>query len=96
MRDFFITSLEKVINVIVVLGAVAVLVAAGAALIGGGPTMGPGGNTMPGGGVLAALAILVAGGIYIVLVGGFMYLGLGIYQNTRRTAEAVEKLAGQA
>ena len=30
-----------------------------------------------------------------VLMGGMVYLGLGIYNNTRRTAEAVERLSRQ-
>ena len=48
-----------------------------------------------GGGPLAGLLILVIGAIYILFVGGFMYLGLGIYHNTKRTAEALEKQFGR-
>ena len=33
--------------------------------------------------------------IYLLLMGGMVYLGLGIYNNTRRTAEAVERLSRQ-
>ena len=39
-------------------------------------------------------AVLIGGGIYVIFIGGLMYMGLGIYQNTKRTAAAVEKLAG--
>jgi hypothetical protein len=53
------------------------------------------GSQMGGGGPLMGLFVLIAGAVYLVLVGGFMYLGLGIYQNTKRTAEAVEKLASR-
>jgi len=82
MRDFFISSLEIVINVIVVIAAIGIVVAAGAA------TVGAGGEQMGGmNGPLAGLMILVGGGIYLIMVAGFMYLGLGIYQNTKRTAE---------
>jgi hypothetical protein len=86
MRDLFIGLMEKVINVIVVIAAIAIVIAAIAALFNAGSHMG-----MPGGGALAALAILVGGGLYLIIVAGFMYLGLGIYQNTKRTAELLEQ-----
>lgn len=44
---------------------------------------------------LVGLGILIGGALYVVLVGGFLYMGVGIYQNTKRTAEAVEKLAAR-
>lgn len=87
MRDFFINSFEILVNVIVVLLSLGVLVAAGVAAFGG--SMGPGAP----GGPLVGLGILIGGGIYVIFIGGFMYMGLGIYQNTKRTADAVEKLA---
>jgi len=90
MRDFFINSLEVLVGVIVVILGIGVLVAAAAATFGGGGGMGPGG--MGGGGPLVGIAILIGGGLYIIIVGGFLYMGIGIYQNTRRTADAVEKL----
>lgn len=95
MRDFFIRSLEMLINVIVGLGALAIVVAAVIVSVGGGGMGGEMAGPMGGGGPLAGLVILVGGAIYLILVGGFMYLGLGIYQNTRRTAEAIEKLAAR-
>ena len=91
VRDFFIKSLETLINVIVILGAIVIVIAAVVIAFGGVGMDGPTG----GGGPLAGLAVLIGGGIYLVLIGGFMYLGLGIYQNTRRTADAVERLAGR-
>lgn len=93
MRDFFIDSLETLVSVVVVLMGLAVVGMALAAL-GGGGMMGYGGM-MGGGGVLAALVILIGGGIYVIVVGGFLYMGIGIYQNTRRSAEALEKLASK-
>ncbi len=86
MRDFFINSLEILVGVIVVLLALGVLIAAGAAAFGGG--MGPGGASGP----LAGVGILIGGALYVIFLGGFMYMGIGIYQNTKRTAEAMEKL----
>lgn len=81
MRDFFILWLERIINVIVILGAVVVLVTGLVAMFSAQ------------GGFLQGLAIWFGGAIYLLMMAGFIYLGLGIYSNTRRTAEAVEKLA---
>ena len=86
MRDFFIRSLEIVINVVVVLALIAIVAMAGMVAFGGGG-MGP----MGFGGPLAGLMILIGGILYLIIVAGFMYLGLGIYQNTKRTAEAIER-----
>ncbi len=86
MRDFFIRSLEIVINVVVVIAAIGIIIGAGAALFGGGSMQAQTG--MPG--FLAALLILIGGFLYLVIMAGFMYLGLGIYQNTKRTAELLE------
>ena len=90
MRDFFINSLEILVGVIVVLLSLGVIVAAGAAAFGGG-NMGPGGISGP----LGGLIILVGGALYVIFLGGFMYMGIGIYQNTKRTADAVERLAAK-
>jgi len=89
--SFFINTFEVLVGVIVVLLCIAVVVFAGVVAFGGGSMgqgMGPGGMSGP----LAGLAVLVGGAIYVVFIGGFMYMGLGIYQNTKRTADAVEKL----
>ena len=92
MRDFFINSFEILVGVIVVLLSLGVIIFAGLAAFGSGtPGMGPG--MAMANGPLAGLAILVGGAIYVIFIGGLMYLGLGIYQNTKRTAAAVEKLA---
>lgn len=84
MRDFFIQSFEKLVAVIIVLMSLGVLFVAAAALFGNSAEGAPSG-------VLGALAVLIFGGVYIVFVGGLMYLGLGIYQNTKRMAEAMER-----
>lgn len=82
MRDFFIRSFERLIGLFIVIGAIVILVAAVAAALG---------SSGGGEGLLTALGILIGGGLYLVLVGGFAYLGLGIYHNTRRAAEALER-----
>ncbi|MBO9454809.1 hypothetical protein J7376_03135 [Paracoccus sp. R12_1] len=81
MRDFFIVWMERIVNVVVILGAIGVLIGAIAAMF------------SPQGGILQGLAVLIGGTIYMILLGGMIYLGLGIYNNTRRTAEAIERLA---
>lgn len=51
----------------------------------------------PGGeGLLMALVVWLVGALYLFLVAGLIYLGLGIYNNTRRTAEAVEQLVARS
>ena len=82
MRDFFILALEKLIAVIVVLMMIAVVVFAFIAM------------SSPQGGAVQGLAILVGGALYVVLMGGMLYLFLGIYHNTKRTAELLAAKAG--
>lgn len=86
MRDFFIRSFERLIGAIIVIGAIVVVLAAFAAAA-GAPTGGQG--------ILAFLGILIGGALYLILTGGVMYLALGIYHNTLRTAEAIERQAGR-
>lgn len=83
MRDFFINSLEKILNVIVVLMAVAIIIGTLFVLFMGG--QGFFGN------LLSAILVLIVGALYLVLFAGMAYLGLGIYQNTKRTADLLER-----
>ena len=83
MRDFFINALDKLVAVIIVLMIIGV--------VGMSVMM----TMQPQGGILMALGVLIGGGLYVVLLGGFMYLGLGIYHNTRRTADATEAMANR-
>lgn len=92
MRDFFIRGLEVLINVFVVVTALGILAFAAMVSFGGGASIQ--GNAVQGG-PLVGLAILLGGFLYLVFVAGFMYLGLGIYQNTRRMAEALDRQAGR-
>lgn len=96
MRDFFINSLEILVSVLVVLLSIAVLAIAAMVAFGGG--MGPAAAMGPMGGAsgpLAGLGILIGGALYVIFVGGFLFMGIGIYKNTKRSAEALEKLASR-
>lgn len=90
MRDFFIIALEWVIHVFVVLAIVLLFVLA--TMVATGVWQMP--VTLPGGvgntGPLAGLALFFAGGFFLILIAGMLYLGFGIYQNTRRMAQALE------
>lgn len=81
MRDFLIDTFEKLIGLIVIVMIIAVLVGGIALLFTGLP-----------GSAFQGLGVLLVGTLYVVILGGGMYLLLGIYRNTKRTAEAVEKL----
>ncbi|MEH6786136.1 MAG: hypothetical protein V7673_02330 [Paracoccus sp. (in: a-proteobacteria)] len=83
MRDFFIRSMEWIVNIFITLGAIAVVVSGLVVMF------------SDQGGFLRGLAVLFGGAIYLIVVGGIIYLGLGIYNNTRRTAEAVEALVNR-
>lgn len=82
MRDFFILALEKLIAVLIILMMLAVVVGAVAVM------------SSPEGGALQGIAILLGGALYVILVGGMLYLFLGIYHNTRRTAELLAAKGG--
>ena len=93
MRDLFINLFEKLVGLLVILMIISVLALSAMVMFGGGSAMmGPFG---PVNGIVPGLLLLVAGLIYVVFIGGFMYLGLGIYQNTKATAEALRGGAGR-
>lgn len=87
MRDFFIKALEVIITIVVVLTAVAIAVVAIGALFGGVPI-----GTFRIEGPMMAAAVALGGYLALLVVGGTLYLGLGIYANTARTADALELL----
>ena len=89
MRHFFIKSLDVLIGLFVVLGVVLVVLAA--INIGTQEARAPNGMGVPGGPAMG-IGVLILGLLNVVFVAGFLYLGIGIYDNTRRTAEATEKL----
>lgn len=80
MRKFFIGSFEVLITVLVVLMCIGVVISALVTMTSGG-------------GFLAGLGILLAGGFYVILTAGMMYMFLGIHENTKRTAEAIERMS---
>lgn len=84
MREFFISGMERIISVVMVIGVIGVFFAGLSAMF-----MSPNGF---GFGLIQGLVIWAAGAIYLILMGGMLYLGLGIYDSTRRTAAAVEEL----
>lgn len=95
MRDFFINGFEILLGIILILMVIAVVAFAGvAAFGGGGNSVMMNGQPMSGGPMVGGV-ILIVGLIYVLFVGGLMYLGLGIYQNTKRTAAAMERMAGK-
>lgn len=82
MREFFIETSEKLVAVFIILLMIVVI-------IGGFATM-----FMPsqsGGGIIQGLILLVLGTLYVFVMGGMLYLGFGIYRNTKRTAELLEQ-----
>lgn len=89
MRDFFIKALEMVINVVVVLAAIAIIGVSVGVMVGGI------GNQLGLPDAVAGLLVLLGGALYLILIAGFMYMGLGIYQNTRKTAALLEQLAAR-
>ncbi len=91
MRDFFIRGFETILSVILVIAAIGIVVAAGFAAFGAPVEGAPAGMQGP----LAGLAILVGGFVGLIVYGGLLYLGLGIYHNTRRTAELLEARGGR-
>lgn len=92
MRDFFIRGFEAILSIVLILAAIGIVLAAGMAAFSDGTSM----MGLPAGasGPIAGLVILVGGLIGLLVYGGFFYLGLGVYHNTRRTAEALEMRAG--
>lgn len=81
MRDFFINSLDVMAGIIVVLLGVVTLILAALAFREDGLVFG--------------LVMLGLGVLYTVMMGGIMYLFLGIYQNTKKTASLMEQMLDQ-
>ncbi len=92
MRDFFIRGFEAVLTVVLIIAALGIVAVAAMAAFGNATAV----EGLPPGtsGPLAGLIILVGGFLALVVYGGLLYLGLGIYHNTRRAAEALEVRAG--
>ena len=80
MRDFFINSFEKLVSVIIILMAIMVVIGGIGAMFSGQP-----------GAFFAGIGILIGGALYVILMGGILYMALGIYHNTKRAADALER-----
>jgi hypothetical protein len=93
MYHFFIRSLDLLIGIFVIFGMLAVLFAGFA--VADGRWMAPNEMPMANGRFAGALVVLV-GTLNVFFVAGFLYLGVGIYYNTKRTADAVEKMVKKA
>ena len=80
MRDMIIKSLDIIVWI------VAFVIAAGG-VIGGVLALA---NGQPQG-----LAFIIIGPLYAIIFAGMIFVAIGIYNNTKRTAEAIEKLAAR-
>lgn len=87
MRDFFIRAFEWVVHILVVLMTLGVIVGFVASLGQGRIIEAQLGIN----GFLGSLVLLVAGLLYVILVGGSLYLGLGVYRNTESAVQALER-----
>ena len=83
MRDFFIRTSEKVVAVFIALLSLGIFGFSFFLFVT---------PAYQGGGALPAILTLVFGSVYVFLIGGLMYLGFGIYHNTKRTTELLEAL----
>ena len=94
MRDFFIRGLEIFVNIVMVILILCLLGVSVALAVNAVPVESAiaGSPLARVNGPIAGLAVLIAGGISLIVFGGSIYLGLGIYRNTRRAAEALEQL----
>ncbi|MCU0800864.1 MAG: hypothetical protein MUD11_03665 [Rhodobacteraceae bacterium] len=80
MRDFVIRSLDVLIWVVG--GVIAI-----GGIIGGLLAIGQG--------QMQGLLFIILAPIYAIIFCGMFLLAIGVYNNTRRTAEALEKLAAR-
>ncbi len=81
MREFFITWLDRLAPLLVILLLIGI---AGGAVMAGWQL-----------GLAAALAVLLLGGLEVLLAGGVLFVFLAIYRNTERTLQLLERIAAQ-
>ena len=91
MRHFFIRGFEILLSIFLILGLIGSIIAGVSLIV--SPEAAAIGTELPPGfsGPAAGVALIVGGVIYTIFIGGLMFLGLGIYHNTRRMAEALER-----
>jgi len=80
MREMIIKSLEVIVWIVAGLMAIGGVLGGLFALVQG---------------EIAGLAFIIGGPIYAIVFAGALFIGIGIHDNTRRTAIAVEKLAAR-
>lgn len=80
MRELIIKSLDMIVWIVAGLIALAGVIVGVMAL---------------GQGEVAGLGIIIGGLLYAVVFAGMFFLMIGVYTNTKRTAEAIEKLAAR-
>lgn len=88
MRDFFVRAYGIAINILVVVAMIFVVVVSFQALSGFVPGIGRVG-------FVGGLLIFALGSAMVVLAAGTAYTLLAIAENTRRTADAVERMANK-
>lgn len=81
MRNFFVTWMERLLGLMVILSVIGICLAAFTTLTSGQPRA-----------WVAALGMVIAGAVSVVVTFGFAYIALGIHANTLRTAEATEAM----
>jgi hypothetical protein len=80
MRDMIIKSLDVIVWIIAIIIAAGGVIAGLVALANGQPE---------------GIAFIIGGPLYAIIFAGFIFVAIGIYHNTKRTAEAIEKLAAR-
>lgn len=80
MKDMIIKSLEVIVWIVAGFYALAGIIGGLVVLVQGEPV---------------GLVMIIAGPILAVLIAGGMFIGIGIHDNTKRTALAMEKLAAR-
>jgi len=80
MREFVIKSLDVLVWIVAMV-IVIVGVGAGFMALGQGQSVG--------------LAFIIGGPIYAIVFAGAFFILIGTYNNTKRTADAIEKLASR-
>ena len=97
MRNFFINALDAIIGILAILMVLGVLFLSYTALNADPETLSGmeiAGIPVPSGALGAAITF-VLGMVQTIIVIGFLYIGTGIYKNTKRTADAVEAMISE-
>jgi hypothetical protein len=80
MRDMIIKSLDVIVWIVAFVFAAGGIIAGVVALANG---------------QAQGIALIILGPLYAIIFAGWIFLSIGTYHNTKRTAEAIEKLAAR-